>query len=360
MDEDQFKPFRVLTIDGGGMRGLYISTYIETLCRRFNSDRILDIGAAFDLIVGTSTGGIIACGLADAVPIDEISRLYRENGEAIFPSPTPSINGPLKTAWKFLKWERDRTKWASSGQQALRDGLGSVLGDRTIEQVWTSRKIGLCIPAVNMANHQPWVFKTPHLLGKTRDNDYRLVDVCLATSAAPIVLPLAGVNVPKTDQFNSFSDGGLWANNPVMVGMVEALQMADNDQPIEMVSVGPCGIQSGHAIGRKDGNWGLLKWKAGIEIVTTSLDAQSAGYDFIAKQIAGNLKQPCEFVRLPNSAPSAEQAKYISIDGATEMACKVLTDLGRSDAESLHGRISSGDSSVAVVGKIFGSLDEFE
>ena len=113
-------------------------------------------------------------------------------------------------------------------------------------------------------------------------------------------------------------------------------------------------------IARDDNNWGLKRWKGGMEIVSTALDAQSSGYDFIAGQIAGNLNRPCEFLRLPSSAPSGEQTKYVALDGASEMACKVLTDLGRNDAETAHSRIMNGEQGFSVIKEIFTNLREFE
>lgn len=356
------KPFRVLSIDGGGMRGLYTATYLETLCRRFNNGKILDIGASFDLIVGTSTGGILACGIAAAVPVDHISLLYQEHGEAIFPSPTPDLDGrgKLSVLQKMFNWERSRSKWAPAGQTALRDALEEVLGQVTIEDIWALREIALCVPTVNMSNHKPWVFKTPHLPGKDRDNKYSLVNVCLATAAAPILFPLAVTDVPESNQYNVFADGGLWANNPVMVGMTEALQLAQDDQPIEIVSIGTCEPPSGRVVPRDGGNWGLGQWRGGMEILTTSLDAQSAGSDFIASQIAPHLNRPCKLIRLPSQAPSGDQTAYVGMDKSGEMPCKVLSDLGRNDAESTHGRITRGAEELQIVGDIFKTLGEFK
>lgn len=358
---DEAEPFRVLSIDGGGMRGLYTATYLETLCRRFNDGNVLDVGSAFDLIVGTSTGGILACGLAAGAGLDQVSNLYQKNGPAIFPRPTPDLDfGNIRSSFssgnKLYQWETGRSDWAVAGQIALRDALVEVLGDVTIKNIWERRAIALCIPTVNMSNHKPWVFKTPHLTDKTRDDEYRLVDVCLATAAAPILLPLAVTDVPGTDQYNVFADGGLWANNPVMVGLVEALQLAAPRQPIEIVTIGTCAPPSGRAVAREGGNWGLAQWKVGIEIVETSLEAQSAGYEFIAAQIAPHLDRPCKIMRLPTHPPSGEQANYVGMDKADEMACKVLSDLGRNDGEQAHSLITRGDQKLAPIRNILTNL----
>jgi patatin-like phospholipase/acyl hydrolase len=73
------RPFRVLSLDGGGMRGSYTATYLDRVAGSFAKRRgvaALDMGAAFDLIVGTSTGGIIACALAAGVPLSDVVALY--------------------------------------------------------------------------------------------------------------------------------------------------------------------------------------------------------------------------------------------------------------------------------------------
>ena len=82
------RPFRVLSIDGGGMRGLYAASYLSSLEKQYAATRkaaALDIGKGFDLVTGTSTGGIIACGLAAGIPVDNIAKLYRDYGGRVFP-----------------------------------------------------------------------------------------------------------------------------------------------------------------------------------------------------------------------------------------------------------------------------------
>jgi patatin-like phospholipase/acyl hydrolase len=92
-----------------------------------------------------------------------------------------------------------------------------------------------------MATQKSWVFKTPHTQTKRRDEGYRVVDVCLATSAAPMFLPIASIPDPDDrSHLRTLVDGGLWANNPVLIGMIEALEVAGAGQSIEILSVGTC------------------------------------------------------------------------------------------------------------------------
>src|SRR5690606_26478274 len=98
-----------------------------------------------------------------------------------------------------------------------------------MQDVYAKRGIALAIPAVNMGNHKSWIFKTRHLdrlYG--RDDKYKLADVCMATSAAPLYRSLTALDVPDSNPpvYNVFADGGLWANNPVLVALIDAMHMA--------------------------------------------------------------------------------------------------------------------------------------
>jgi patatin-like phospholipase/acyl hydrolase len=207
-------------------------------------------------------------------------QLYREDGPKIFQNPAP--NG--KTAG--LSWAWKNRKSAANSADPLRSALTRIFQDQTLKQLHDNRHIALCIPAVTMSNHQSRVFKTPHLPQYQLDNNQKVVDVCLATSAAPIVLPLASLPDPDVDDhLMTFSDGGLWANNPVLVGLIEALEIAEKTQPIHILSISTCAPPSGEDIPEDESDWGLKQWKVGINALETALDAQSSGYNFMAQKL---------------------------------------------------------------------------
>jgi hypothetical protein len=82
------KPYRVLCIDGGGMRGIYTAALLDKLTgyyARLRNEEALDIGKGFDLIAGTSTGAILGCAAAIGRPMAAIVALYEEHGSGIFP-----------------------------------------------------------------------------------------------------------------------------------------------------------------------------------------------------------------------------------------------------------------------------------
>lgn len=331
-------PLRVLSLDGGGMRGTYTATYLDQVAAIFARRRgaeALDIGAAFDLIVGTSTGGIVACALAAGIPLAEVVQLYREHGPAIFSRPLPaSLPGFVPDHFK-------RPAALKAGDDALRAALEAKLGDLTMGGVYERRGIALAINAVEMSQHRAWVFKTPHFEGTNhRDDGYRLVDVCLATSAAPIFRSLAAVDHAdgRGSGLNVFADGGLWANNPVLVGLIEALDIAAPGQPIDVFCLGTCPLPAGEQIARDDVHRGLTDWRFGGDAASLAIDAQQFAYDHMAKKLARHLDHPCTVTRFPSDKVPAALIPYLGLDDTRAEAMDALVNQARTDADMTNSK----------------------
>lgn len=356
-------PFRVLTLDGGGMRGLYTAILLQTLTMRFHPERNeLDIGKGFDLIVGTSTGGILACGLAAGVAIEDVISIYREHGPSIFPDPAPTWGTRWSDHFPFIWWGARNAGKPSADAIVLRNILEQIFDGETLQQVYERRGIGLCIPTVTMSCQAARVLKTPHILGKNRDNHHPLVDVCMATSAAPTVFPIALIDDPDDpDSHLGLVDGGLWANNPVLIGMIEAMEMAAPQRPIEILSIGTCAPPSGVTIAtQEEAAWGLGKWKAGVGALSTALDAQSSGYNFMAQMLSKKFTEcgrQCTVVRLPRTPPSAQQAEDLGLDRSDIKARRTLSELAKTDADIIHsGVMGFNKTDRALVEAIFSQL----
>lgn len=326
------KSLRVLSIDGGGMRGVYSSTYLsilaKELAKRKNINNLdnLDVGKAFDLIVGTSSGGILACALAAGTPLDKVSNLYSEHGQEIFPMKMP--DGLKVTDLVKLLC---RSKHLARGNEALKQVLEEQFADMTLRQVYSDRGIALAIPAIEMSLHRSWVFKTSHL-GGHRDDDFRLVDVCLATSAAPLYRSMARVENPTTPELNHvFVDGGLWANNPILVGMIDALRMTKPSDRIEIFSLGTCPRPPGDIFDAEDMHRGPIGWKFGAEVVMTALDAQRFAYDNMADMLAEHVDRDCSIVHFPQGDLPAESMPYLDLDETDKKAAEMLINQAQND-----------------------------
>lgn len=339
---DKPQRLRVLSIDGGGMRGLYSAVYLSTLTQYYAAHRKvdrLDVGKGFDLIVGTSTGAILACMLAKGIPMCRVAKLYQDWGQKIFPRRLPKSIG-IDLAWQLYK----RPMYIREGSNALKTALVEELGETTIGDIWTSRRIALAIPAVEMSQHRAYVFKTPHLAtSKGRDNGYALADVCLATTAAPIYRSMARIKNPDTQRYRVFVDGGLWANNPVLVALIDALDMSDVDDCIEIYCLGSSPRQEGESIGPEDLDRGLHKWKFGGEAVSLSLDSQEFVFNKMASMLSRYVQRSCQIIRFPSVDVPESFMEHLDLDVTSQDSVEALIDLAQASTDETLSRCGNRD-----------------
>ena len=216
--------FRILSIDGGGIKGAIPAAFLAHL----ESHLEKPIVEYFDLIAGTSTGGIIALGLTAGLEAKEISQFYTEKGPDIFKSGNGSllqkyIGGPFRW-WKQLLFS---TKFTN---EDLNEAVTSVFGERYLGDA----KTRLLIPSYNGKINKVYLFRTAH--HERLRNDYleSMVNVAMATAAAPTYFPSKIL-----DSGVELIDGGVWANNPVSMAVVEAITTL-NQRPenIHVLSLG--------------------------------------------------------------------------------------------------------------------------
>lgn len=349
--------FKVLSIDGGGMRGIYTATFLEEVARAFSIKRGcpngLDIGKAFQLIVGTSTGAIIGCGLAKGVSPADMACMYKDNGRLIFPKKMPSSFGFDLTSQMVT-----RPKHLKRGDAALRKALEGVFGGTTISQIWKDRHIALAVTAVNMSNFRSWVFKTPHdPESNHRDDDYTLVDICQASSAAPLFRSLAAIDNPNNSNYDVFSDGGLWANNPVIVAIVEALRMLpNNEEEIEIFCLGSCGKPEGDIIKKNSVHRGLSEWKFGGAAATVSIAAQEFAFDMVAKMLIPHLNKKVKIIRFPTNKIPGAMLQYLDLDETRDEGLAALMRQAQNDADTCNSEVQNCSSDGIAIKKLFNSM----
>ena len=338
------KPYRVLCLDGGGMRGLYTATVLQGMVDLFRPDlkgKGGDLGQSFDLICGTSTGSILATALANGTALSDVQSLYEDHGTKIFHSPQPQTSKRFKS----LSWLCKHMRKASSCASSLKVALEEAFEKKTLSELYSERKVALCIPTVNAHTHSPMVMKTPHNPLKRMNDNWKLVDVCMASSAAPVFLPIHEMADPDSDNLSRFfADGGLWANNPVLIGLTEALEQADECQEIQILSVGTNSGSSASPI--KKTNRGIAAWKAGIGPLELSMAAQEKGHDFTAKLLIDSLKKSgrnVSLVRLAESPTSEEDMKVIGLDKADKKAVNTLKTKAYHDASEHHSGVLRSD-----------------
>ncbi len=242
------KKFQILSLDGGGIKGLFSAALLAKIEESLGI-RVVD---HFDLITGTSTGGIIALGLGMGMSPREIVHFYVNEGPRIFRK---------RAFWTSMKWGL-HSKYS---QEPLMNALKLHFGDRLI----ADSKKRLVIPSYNLAKDEVYVFKTPHHQRLTTDGKVPMWKVALATSAAPTYFPCC----QHVDGMR-LVDGGLWANNPTMVGIVEAVSLLG--VPMESISTFSLGTTNSISMkSKKLDQGGLWHWrKMGVD---AALRGQSHG-----------------------------------------------------------------------------------
>jgi patatin-like phospholipase/acyl hydrolase len=224
------QPVRVLSIDGGGVRGYLPALLLGEFERRAGKPA----SELFDLIVGTSTGGIIGIGLATGLPAASLSDFYPKYGRQIF-------GGSDGHAWKTRIFGRGRTFSERMGSSArtigapvggnpmfggnarhLPSGLEAVLHDVLGDARLSTCRIDLAITTFDRSTSQPIVLSRRDAVADP-NFDLSLRDVARATSAAPTYFPPHRIDWAGATR--EFIDGGVWANNPSGVALSESLHL---------------------------------------------------------------------------------------------------------------------------------------
>jgi patatin-like phospholipase/acyl hydrolase len=268
------RDFRILAIDGGGIRGIFPAAVLADLEGGCGGRSIV---GHFDLVSGTSTGGIIALGLGAGKSAREIRDLYMHRGPDIFPPVWDNIVG---RAWKAFRKNMLNATFHRYSRQALERMLQEFLGDK----LFGDSTVRHVIPAFDGRFSEVFLFKTRPHADYVQDWRKRMVDVALATSAAPTIYR------PLESGGYRLIDGGVWANNPTMLAVVEAMIAYDVPRErIKVLSIG-CGDDPYHVTRRM--TWGgLWHWR---KIIGAAMRAQSLAATNQARLLLG----PANVVRI--------------------------------------------------------------
>jgi patatin-like phospholipase/acyl hydrolase len=252
--------FQILSLDGGGLKGILSAA----LLANWEEDLGVSVADHFDLIAGTSTGGIIALGLGARIKPVDIVGFYAEQGPHVFRGP------------RAMRFVLGLFRARYNGR-ALRRAVNDVFGDLTLEQ----SKSRLVIPSFNLDEGGVHIFKTKHDERFKRDYRNRMAAAAVATSAAPTYLPAFQLG------HSYLIDGGVWANNPTTVAITEAVSVIK--VPLDAIRVLSIGTTF-ELPKRTDAlrNAGMLKW--GIRkqnIVSVLLAAQSTAATNTACHLVG-------------------------------------------------------------------------
>jgi len=273
--------FQILSLDGGGIKGLFSAAVLAAI----EDDLKWNIVDHFDLITGTSTGGIIALALGLGMSPREIVEFYVREGPQIFPR------------WAGVKW-LEHWVYRKFSAEPLKRALQKCFR----EQRFGDSKKRLVIPSFNLGEGDVYLFRTPHHERLRRDYKVPAWKVALATSSAPTFFPCAR----EVDSLRLI-DGGVWANNPALVGIVEAYgTLKVNLESISVLSIGTSDAISLRPRWLNSG--GIVSWALGNAAIDVIMKSQSIA---VSNQ-ARFLLEPDNFERLNPKVAVGE----FSLDGA--------------------------------------------
>jgi patatin-like phospholipase/acyl hydrolase len=263
------KPLRILAIDGGGIRGIIPAVVLAAIEKKAGKP----ICQLFDLIAGTSTGGILALGMVKpgaqpgkpAFAATDMLELYFKEGTTIFPQ---SVWREIKSA----KYTLDE-KYPSDGVESA---LRKYFGDSRLKEALTNT----LITSYEIEMRLPWLFRSDRAL-KNPGFDFPMWQVARATSAAPTYFEPERIDKADKSGFFALIDGGMYANNPAMVAYAEALHLAPgSDVVVASLGTGTHTRPIPYADAK---HWGLVGWaKSLLDVV---FDGVSRTTDYQVHQL---------------------------------------------------------------------------
>ncbi len=298
------RPLRILSLTGGGYRGLFSATVLVNLCRLAGVGASLD--DRFEVFAGTSIGAVMACALAVGVTPQRVLDAIDANGPTVF---EPRPMNKIKQLMAGAVYDSDRLS------KAISESLG-VHASRPIRSV----PVALVVPAVNWSTGEAEIFMSAPL-GEAHASDVSLHDVCMASAAAPTFF------APYRVEGAPMLDGGLVANNPDVLALHEVLRRwphaADR---VEMLSIGTAG--AGAVRLPDEADQGALAWARKLALFM--IDVQEATAATQARRLLGD-----RYVRLNHDAAAGELA-FERLDLASDAARTALMSAGQDIAQRAY------------------------
>lgn len=312
------RPLRILSIDGGGIRGLVPALVLDHLERAAGAP----IHTLFDLIAGTSTGGVLACGLAAGLPAGRMADLYLRHGGRIFEPRVWRRVGAVVAA-------------AKHDHRVLEGALAEALGDATLADA----KTHLLVPAYDLQNRRPHFFKSWRAQGidaapgeARAESDFALRDVARATAAAPTYFEPALVRNRAGRSF-SLVDGAVYANNPALCALAESRRLWPTASRAVLLSVGT-GLSETPIDHAQACGWGVLGWAR--PVLDVMMDGMAEAVDY---QIRAAFPETRYFrLNVPLGGPREASG---ALDDASPANLAKLCRLGRDLAATSSGELAA-------------------
>ena len=285
---------KILSIDGGGIRGIIPAVILYEIEERTGKP----ISELFDLIAGTSTGGILALGLTKPdsnqkpqYTAEELIDLYTNEGGEIF----------SRSVWHRIRAGNDliEEKYPSEGVETV---LQRYFGGTHLKEALTD----VFIPSYEIEQRTPWFFRSYAKDPKNEgEYDFFMKDVARATSAAPTYFEPAKLDSAGPQGYYALIDGGVFANNPAMCAYVEARHVYKEENDILVVSLGTGQVTDRLAYERAK-DWGIAQWAQ--PILNVVFDGVSHTVDFQLEELLNNASNDRRYYRFQTLLDKAEDA----------------------------------------------------
>jgi uncharacterized protein len=302
----------LLSIDGGGIRGIVPALVLAEIEKRTEAR----VAQLFDLVAGTSTGGILTLGLlkpgGDGTPQFEASELvdlYAERGDDIFHD---SLLWKIRSLGGLAEERYD--------EKPLEKVLKDYFGDARLSEALTE----FSITSYDLYESHPFFMKRSYSKEKP-EWDYPMWWAARATSAAPTYFEPFEIQASLPDEHDHvLVDGGVFANNPTVCGYVDALEMWGAETEIVVCSLGT-GEKRMRALSHdKVSDWGAAKWAT--TILDTVFDGVSDTVDYQMKRLCK--ARPGETPRYRRFQIQVPDGMSAALDNATPDQIKRLRGLG--------------------------------
>jgi len=314
----QQKKYRILALDGGGIRGLITAVWLDRLEQKLGTP----LNNHFDLFAGTSTGSILACGVAMGLSASSIIDLYLDNAKTIFPGRASRL------------WSRTQRLLSQGPSAPKYDGKGL---QQVLQKVFRKKnrnilfgelsKKPVLVFSYDTLNRQSIVFKNT----KQEHTRIPVFQICKASSSAPTYFPAHVMRMGKANV--PLIDGGVVANNPTACAIAEAIRINNRRRIINQCEVTDFVVASfgtGEATRSisisEAQEWGALEWA--IPIIDVLFDGPTDAVDYIAGQII-------------------EEGKYYRLQCKLE---KAFNDMDNSERTNLNALIAVAQNYLTTQG----------
>jgi patatin-like phospholipase/acyl hydrolase len=257
-------PYHVLSLDGGGIRGLLTARILERI-----EDALPGFISKVELFAGTSTGGLLALGLAGGMTPRQLREIYQELGSRVF---ADSLFDQIKDLGDLIG--------AEYSIQPLKEVLIQFFPNVTLADL--QKRVLVATFKLDNEGHGPegvrmWKMKFFHNYpGPDSDGDQSVVDVGIRTSVAPSFFPM----------YQGYIDGGVAASNPAMCALAQALDKVAGQQNVQDVALLSMGTgYNPHYLPQKDADWGLVQWAP--HMLDIMLEGDQDLVDYQCHQVLG-------------------------------------------------------------------------